>query len=156
MSDDQQVKAAREKLTELEQKFDREINRPVQAIEDDIRERAQLLLSGKPPKPKIAPDEIWVLKRAVGIALENYQEAQKKAAEKIIMDIEPNYKKVRESLLEQAVIFKIALETHDSFVQQLWQAGLFNFLPASWSLKASIIGAFPGGRLDIFLENLRL
>jgi len=157
VNDDAAVIAARKKLTELEQKLEQVTNRPSQAIEDDIRERAELLLGGKPAKPKKeAADEIRVLKRAVGIALENYREAQKKAAEKIIEGAEPDYKKVRAELLAESQRFALVLQLHDDFIQQLWAAGLFDFLPATWSKKAPVVGIFPHGRLDGLIENLKL
>jgi hypothetical protein len=160
VNDDAAVIAARKKLTELEQKLEQITNRPSQAIEDDIRERAELLLSGKPAKPKKeAADEIQVLKRAVGIALENYQEAQKKAAAKIIESLKPLHDKTISELLDAAEKFSAALLSQAAFVENCWQAGLFDFLDAHWSLKWQILSpGKPGGcsRLDMLIENLKL
>jgi hypothetical protein len=156
VSADEAVIVALKNLTALEQKLEAAIHRPLQAEAEDITERARALLSGKPPKPKIAPDEIRVLKEAVSISLANYEKARQAVAEKIIEGVEPDYKKIRESLLEQAVFFKLSLVMHDSFIQSLWTAGLFDFLPASWSLKAPVARIYPGGTFDELIINLRL
>jgi len=159
VNDDAAVIAARKKLTELERKLEQITNRPSQAIEDDIRERAEMLLGGKPPKPKVAPDEIRVLKRAVGIALENYREAQKKAAAKIIESLKPLHDKTISELLDAAEKFSAALLSQAAFIENCWQAGLFDFLDAHWSLKWQILSpGKPGGcsRLDMLIENLKL
>jgi len=153
ISDDAAVKVAQKLLAEIQAKFERATNYPVV---DDTTERARSILDNKPPKPKREVDEINVLREAVTLAASRLQKAQQISAEKIIKGIEPDYKKVRESLLEQAILFKISLETHDTYVQSLWTAGLSTFLPASWSLKTPIVGAFPGGRLDELISNLKI
>jgi hypothetical protein len=156
VSDDPAVITAQKKLAELEQKLERAINRPSQAIEDDIRERAELLLTGKPPKPKEAPGEIKVLKTAVSLALTNYQEVRQAAAAKIIRDCELDYKKVRAELLTECLRFKEALTAHDDYIQALWSAGLYDYLPASWSKKAPVVQIYPSGRLDMLIQNLQI
>jgi hypothetical protein len=158
VNDDELVILAQKKLAELEQKLERAINRPSQAIEDDIRERAELLLSGKPPKPKEAPDEIQVLKSAVAIALGIYQQARKTAAERIITEIKPLHNKAISELLDAAEKFSALLLSQAEFVESCWHSGLYDFLDASWSLKWRIVLAGKpgaGSRLDSLVENLR-
>lgn len=155
---DPMVISTQKKLAELEQKLERAINRPSQAIEDDIRERAELLLSGKPSKPKREPDEIRILKEAVSIALGIYQQARQTAAQKIIESIKPLHNKTISELLDAAQKFSAALLSQAEFVESCWHSGLYDFLDASWSLKWRIVLAGKpgaGSRLDILVENLR-
>jgi len=156
---DPQVVAAQKKLTELEQQLEQAIYRPSQVIENDLTERAELLLSGKPAKPKVAPDEIEVLKRAVGIALANYQKAKAAAATKIIASITPLHDEKIKRLLDSAQKFSSDLLEQAQFIEQSWQSGLFDYLPATWSLKWRIVLTGKpgvGSRLDALISNLRL
>lgn len=159
VDEDVAVITARKKLNELEQKLEQAIHRPLQAEAEDITQRARALLDGKPPKPKVAADEIRVLKEAVSIALANYQQARQAAAQRIIAEIKPLHNKTISELLDASEKFSAALLSQAAFVESCWHSGLYDYLPATWSLKWPIVLGIgkpgTGGRLDELILNLR-
>jgi len=158
VSDDPAVIAAQKKLTELEQKLERAINRPSQAIMDNIRERAQALLNGTKMESKREPDEVQVLREAVQISLGVYQQAQAAAAKKIIESIRPLHNKTTSELLDISEKFSESLLSQASFIENCWRSDLYDFLPAEWSLKWRIVLTGKpgvGSRLDSLIQNLR-
>jgi len=153
LADDVAVQSAQKLLAEIQAKFEKAANYP---LIDDFAERAKAMLDGTKLQPRKEPDEIELLRAAARMALERLQEAQTAAATKIIAEITPQYLKVREALLEQAIAFKLSLQIHEDYIQSLWAAGLGNFLSASWSSKVSVVQIYPHGRLDNLIENLKI
>jgi len=157
VNDDAAVQSAQKLLAEIQAKFEKASHYPLM---DDTAERARSILDNKPPKPRREADEINVLREAVTLASHRLQTAQQKAAEKIVAVIKPLHNKTISELLDAAEKFSSALLTQASFIEQCWQAGLFDYLPAEWSLKWPIVLGTgkpgTGGKLDLLLENLRL
>jgi hypothetical protein len=153
VSDDAAVKAAQKLLTDIQARFEKVANYP---LVDDFAERAKAMLDGTKLQPRKEPDEVELLRVAARMALGRLQEAQRTAAERIVEKVAPDYELVRSELLTECLRFKEALTAHDGFIDQLWRAGLYDYLPASWSKKAAVVQIFPSGRLDLLIENLRL
>ena len=153
VNDEPIVKAAQKILMDVEAKFQKAANYP---LIDDFAERAKAMLDGTKLQPRKEPDEVELLRAAARMALGRLQEAQRTAAERIVEKVAPDYELVRSELLTECLRFKEALTAHDGFIDQLWRAGLYDYLPASWSKKAAVVQIFPSGRLDLLIENLRL
>jgi hypothetical protein len=155
VSDDSAVKVAQKLLTDIQAKFEKASHYP---LLNDTTERARSILDNKPPKPRREVDEINVLREAVTLASHRLQAVQAAAAERIIDEIKPLHVKAVSELLSAAEKFSTELLAQAEFVESCWRAGLFNYLPAAWSLKWRIVLTGKpglGSRLDELILNLR-